>query len=221
MLDYDTDKMMASSPWPPSSGLTTIIVPRESVILPTHASIEINAPASLVWAVLVNMKKYSNWNSFCPKVTIRSQPQGIDSDDPNLHTGTSFIFHVVMDSKKPTSYTDTQLRVLDVSTPEQPSTYIPQTTLESEPSFSSDLSKLYRVSWTTEGGFVARGLKSERFHEIIIIGENSCSVRTWECQGGSLARAVKWMYKDTLKQKFADWCEDLKQESEKQFQEKS
>lgn len=125
-----------------------------------------------------------------------------------------------MDSKKPTSYTDTQLRVLDMSTPEQISSYISQTTLEAEPAFASDLNKLYRISWTTEGGFVARGLKSERFHEILVLGDNSCSVRTWECQGGSLARAVKWMYKDTLKQKFADWCEDLKRESEKQFQEK-
>jgi hypothetical protein len=211
---------MASSPWPPPSGLTTVVVPRESVILPTHASIAINAPASLVWTILTNMSNYPDWNSFCPKVTIRSQPEGVDSSDPNLHLGTSFVFHVVMDSKKPKSYTDTQLRVLDISTPDQPSSYIPQTTLDSEPALASDLSKLYRISWTTEGGFVARGLKSERFHEIIVVSEDSCSVRTWECQGGSLARAVKWMYQDTLKQKFKDWCEDLKRESEKQFQER-
>ena len=209
---------MASSQWPPSSGLTTMVVPRESVILPTYASIEIDAPASVVWEVLLNVNKYPNWNSFCPKVTIRSQPQGTDTHDPNLHNGTSFIFHVVMDSKKPTSYTETQLRVLDISTPDQPSSYIPQAKLDSDPAFTSDLSKLYRISWTTEGGFVARGLKSERFHEIIVLNEKSCLVRTWECQGGSLARAVKWMYKDTLKQKFVEWCEDLKRESEKDFQ---
>ena len=154
-------------------------------------------------------------------MTVHSQPQGTDPADPNLHIGTSFTFHVVMDSKKPTSYTDTQLRVLDISTPEQPSSYIPRTTLDSEASFASELSRLYRISWTTEGGFVAKGLKTERFHEIIILSENTCAVRTWECQGGSLARVVKWMYKDTLKQKFADWCEDLKRESESRFQEKS
>jgi len=194
-------------------------VPRESVILPTYASIEINAPAALVWAVLIDTKRYPDWNSFCPKVTVRSQPEGTDSTDPNLHIGTSFVFHVVMDSRKPTSYTDTQLRVLDISTPEHASSYISQSTLDSEPTFASDLNKLYRITWTTEGGFVARGLKSERFHEIIVSDDSSCLVRTWECQGGSLARAVKWMYKDTLKQKFADWCDDLKKESEKQYQE--
>lgn len=198
-----------------------MVVPRESVILPTYASIEIHAPAALVWTVLVNTEEYPQWNSFCPKVTIRSQPQGTEASDPNLHIGTSFVYHVVMDSKKPTSFTDTQLRVLDISTPEHPSSYIPQTTLDSEESFEAALNKLYRISWTTEGGFVARGLKSERYHEIKILGDRLCSVRTWECQGGSLARAVKWMYKDTLKQKFADWCEDLKRESEKQFQERN
>jgi Polyketide cyclase / dehydrase and lipid transport len=196
-----------------------MIVPRESVILPTYASIEITAPAAFVWAVLVNTGRYPEWNSFCPKVTMRSQPEGTESTDPNLHIGTSFIFHVVMDSNKPTSYTDTQLRVLDISTPQHPSSYIPQTTLDSEPTFQSDLSKLYRICWTTEGGFVSKGLKSERYHEIKVLGDELCSVRTWECQGGSLARAVKWFYKDTLKQKFADWCEDLKRESEKKFQE--
>lgn len=210
---------MSSTQWPPSSGLTTIIVPREAVILPTHAQVEIEAPASLVWAILINTATYPQWNSFSPKVTVHSQPQGIDTGDSKLRVGTSFTFHIVMDSKKPTSYTDTQLRVVDVSTPEQPSSYIPQTTLDSEPSFQSDLGRLYRVSWTTEGGFVAKGLKTERFHEIVPLSAESCALRTWECQGGSLARVVKWMYKDTLSQKFADWCEDLKRESEKQFQE--
>lgn len=30
-----------------------------------------------------------------------------------------------------------------------------------------------------------------------------------------MARAVKYYYKDTLKKKFAEWCEDLKREAEK------
>ena len=123
-----------------------------------------------------------------------------------------------MDSKKPESYTDTQLRVTDISTPESPSAYIPQDTLDSDPALYADLSSVYRISWTTEGGFVARGLKSERYHEIIVLGENECEVRTWECQGGPLARAVKWMYKDTLQKKFAEWCEDLKKGAEAAYQ---
>ncbi|KAI9685101.1 MAG: hypothetical protein M1820_010847 [Bogoriella megaspora] len=199
--------------WPPAIGLTTNIVPRESVILPTHASIRILAPAITTWQILTDTANYSDWCSFCPKVTVHSQPPSGPTDSV-LRRGTHFTFHVVMDSKKPTSYTDTQLRVTDVSTPSDPSTYILQSTLDLEPTFHPDLNNLYRISWTTEGGFVSKGLKSERFHEIIIIAEDECEVRTWECQGGSLARVVKWVYKETLQKKFAEWCEDLKRASE-------
>ena len=122
-----------------------------------------------------------------------------------------------MDAAKPDSVTDTQLRVTDISTPEKPSTYIPQDVLESDETYSSDLGMVYRIAWTTEGSFVAKGLRTERFHEIIPLqgGEEGCEVRTWECQGGILARAVKYYYKDVLKRKFADWCEDLKGEAER------
>ena len=209
--------MALNSHWPPSIGPTTKIVPRESVILPLYASIKINAPATVVWHILTDTAGYSEWCSFCPKVTIHSQPS-TEPNDSSLHVGTSLTFHVVMDSKKPTSYTDTQLRVTDISTPASPSTYIPQETLDSDPALHADLNTIYRISWTTEGGFVSRGLKSERYHEIIILGEDECEVRTWECQGGSLARAVKWMYKDTLQKKFAEWCEDLKKAAEKTYQ---
>lgn len=121
-----------------------------------------------------------------------------------------------MDAAKPDKITETQLRVTDISTPDAPSAYLDQSMLDSDDTFSHDLSKVYRISWTTEGGFVARGLKSERYHEIIPSEDGAaCEVRTWECQGGPLARAVKWMYKSVLQDKFALWCEDLKAESEK------
>jgi hypothetical protein len=121
-----------------------------------------------------------------------------------------------MDSAKPDKVTDTQLRVTDISTPEEPSRYIPQEVLDSEEAYASDLGKVYRIVWTTEGNFVAMGLKTERFHEIIPLGDgDECQVRTWECQGGILARAVKFYYKDVLKTKFEEWCEDLKREAER------
>ena len=215
--------MAASSAtdWPPSRGLTTQIVPREAVVLPTHGSIEIDAPAALVWSLLLDTTTYSSWCSFSPRVTVRSQPETVDPQDLKLHRNTHFTFHVIMDSKKPNSITDTALRVTDISTPKSQSSYIPQTILDSEPTYSADLSTVYRVAWTVEGGFVARGLKSERFHEIILRGDDKCEVRTWECQGGPLARAVKWMYKDVLLQKFQQWCEDLKKEAEKMCREET
>lgn len=120
-----------------------------------------------------------------------------------------------MDPKKPDSVTDTKLRVTDISTPEEPSTYVGKEVLESDGSFERDLGKVYRVSWTTEGGFVARGLRSERFHEVLDLGEEGCEVRTWECQGGMLARVVKSLYKNTLQAKFGEWCQELKTEAER------
>ena len=210
----------ATTTWPPPNGPNTPRVPRESTILPTCASTTISASASTVWAILLDTSKYPNWNSFCPRVMIHSQPPDVDKSDPNLHLNTSFTFHVVMDNAKPDKVTDTQLRVTDVSTPEHPSAYIPQDVLDKDEAYSSDLGKVYRIAWTTEGNFVSRGLRTERFHEIIPLGDGSqCEVRTWECQGGILARAVKFYYKDVLKKKFAEWCEDLKNEAEKKVRE--
>ena len=214
----------STGPWPPSNGLTTPIVPRNSTILSVHGSAHIAAPASLVWQILLDTSEYPRWNTFCPRVTMHSQPQSVDKSEKDKHLlrkDTSFTFHVVMDSSKPSKVTDTKLRVTDVSTPKEPSDYVHQTLADQsdeEKAYTLDLQKVYRISWTTEGGFVARGLKSERFHEVIDFGEDGCEVRTWENQGGVLARAVKYYYKDVLMRKFQEWCTELKAEAERLFE---
>ena len=200
-----------ASAWPPSSGLTTVNVPRKDIILTSSASVRIHADASTVFEALVDVSNYGQWNTFCPRVTVHSQPDGVPAEDSHkLHVGTSFTFYVIMNSSKPQSETPTQLKVTDISTPSTPSSYIPASTLEAEGSFTADLGKVYRISWKCEGGFVSKGLRTERFHEVIAISDKECEVRTWECQGGLLARTVKWMYKDTLMEKFKLWCDDLK-----------
>ncbi|KAL2042187.1 hypothetical protein N7G274_005375 [Stereocaulon virgatum] len=205
--------------WPPANGLTTQRVPRLNVILPIHASTTVAAPASLVWSTLRDLSDFPTWNTFCPSATIHSQPKDAAESEANLlHLDTSFTFNVIMDASKPSKITPTQLRVTDFSTPDAQSGYIPADVLKVDGTYEADLGKVYRIAWSTEGGFVARGLRSERFHEIIVLGENQCEVRTWECQGGVLARAVKYYYKDTLMKKFAEWCEDLKRESERRAQ---
>ena len=206
--------------WPPADGPTTVNVPRQQATLITCASIRINAPAELVWQVLLDVPNYGAWNNFCPKVTVHSQPDGTDANEKGLRKGTSFTFHVVMDSNKPTKETPTQLKVNDVSTPQNPSEYISAEALK-DPGYTADLSKVYRISWSCEGGFVSRGLKTERFHEIIVLGENECEVRTWENQGGMLASTVRWFYKKTLDEKFKLWCDDLKKYSEQKASETS
>lgn len=122
-----------------------------------------------------------------------------------------------MDPAKPDKKTEVPLIVTDMSTPSSPSDYIPQETLSSDASYHSDLTKLYRICWATNAGWP--GLHTERFHEIIDLGEGRCEVRTWENQGGLLARSVKWMYGKFLGKKFEGWVEDLKKYAEKVYAE--
>jgi hypothetical protein len=207
----------ADSTWPPACGLGTPTVSREQATLAISSSITINAPASVVFDVVCETVNYQNWNSQCPSVVIHHQPSGEPANSTILVRGTSFTFNVLMDVKKPNKVQPTQLLVTDISTPEHPSDYIPSEALTSDPSYTSDLKTLYRISWKSEGGFVSRGLRTERFHEIIVKGDNQCEVRTWEIMGGPLASMVKWLYQSTLMKWFQVWCEELKKASEEKF----
>ncbi|KAK5111928.1 hypothetical protein LTR62_004660 [Meristemomyces frigidus] len=208
-----------STIWPPSKGLSTTHVSRQDTVLPIHASTRISAPGHKVLAALLDLSNYNRWNRFCPSATIDEQPQPqaiqsiggeLNNDPTQLQVGTLFTLHVIMNQSKPGSRTDASLRCTDISTPEHPTNYVPNEIRESDAVYYPDLQKLYRVTWKSEGGFVSRGLRAERFHEIIVLSENECEVRTWECQGGILARTVKWMYAKTLMDAFAMWVEDLK-----------
>jgi hypothetical protein len=66
---------------------------------------------------------------------------------------------------------------------------------------------------------VAKGLRSEIFHEVIVLGERECEVKSWECLKGVLARTVKWCCGDTLMGKFGAWMRDLKAVREKRIRE--
>lgn len=204
------------STWPPPNGLTTVIVPRSSAVLPVFSSARIAAPASFVFSIVLDTSWYPTWNTFAPRVTIRSQPASVPEKKQNiLQKDTCFTFHVVMDAKKPDSVSDTKLRVTDYSTPDEQSDYVSKDLLEDDGSFERDQGRVYRVAWTLEGDYVTKGLRSERFHEIIDLGDHECEVRTWECQGGLLAKVVKSMYKDVLEAKFQQWCQELKTEAER------
>jgi hypothetical protein len=204
--------------WPPASGLNTPTCAHQDASLTTTGLTRISAPAALVFSIVVDTATYPDWCTFVPRVTITSQPSGVPSDSTKLEIGTAFTYHVAMDPSKPHKETPTYLRVTDISTPESPSSYIPQDVLDHDASYTSDLSMVYRISWKGDGGFFSRGLRTERFHEVIIIGEKECEVRTWESMGGPLARTVKWMYKGTLEKRFREWCEDLKTFAERKAQ---
>ena len=218
---------MGDNSWPPAQGVTSIRVPRQRTVLPVSASIHINAPAQRVLDALLDAPRYGRWNTFIPKVTIDSQPDQNNSN--RLQLGTIFTFHVVMNSAEPDSQTPTSLKVSSISLPERPSDYIPKDMIECDPCFYSDQSKVYRVTWTDHGGLQSYGLQVERFHEVIVLGEDRCEVRTWvsfannsikvphpdcselqECQTGVLAYVVKWLYRKVLEEKFQDWVTGLK-----------
>jgi hypothetical protein len=209
--------------WPPATGPTTKIVPRSSAILTLSHKELVHAPASLVFSAILNVGEYKEWNNWVPDVRIDSQPAATSScpspspeeDGRMLRIGTHMTFSVIMDASKPQSINTTNLKVLDISTPEAPSSYLSPQMLD-DPTFTADLSKIYRVSWTSAGGFMARFMQLERFHEVVKRGEKECEVRTWEVMGGVLARVVKGVYGETLQEKVGLWCRDLKRWCEEQ-----
>jgi hypothetical protein len=201
------------STWPPPSGLATPTTPRASAVLTLAASTRISAPAATVFAIVCDTAKYPEWNTFIPKVTILSQPEGTDAESKVLELNTKFVFHAVMDLKKPGKDTPTQLRITDFSTPEKPyNEYLGD--LIKDESFTEDTSIVYRIAWKGEGSYLVMGLQTERFHEVIIRGEEECEVRTWEVMSGPVAYTVKWMFKANLQSKFELWVEDLKKRAE-------
>ncbi|KAK4556225.1 hypothetical protein LTR86_006922 [Recurvomyces mirabilis] len=197
--------------------MTSIRVPRERTILSVSALIHINAPAQRVFNALLDTPKYGRWNTFIPGVTITSQPDHVKDDSTLLQLGTLFNFHVVMNSSKPDSQTPTSLKVSSISTPERLSDYVPEDMIEGDACFYPDQSKVYRVTWIDHGSLQSRALQVERFHEVIVLGENECEVSTWECQDGILAYVVKWLYGEVLEEKFQDWVKGLKQYCESAY----
>jgi hypothetical protein len=209
--------------WPPSSGLTSKSVPRENAILQVSYSINIHAPAPLVFDAILHVAKYPKWNTWVPTARILTNPMTSEPDiDPNdfshMRIGSVMNFDVIMDANMPNKVRVTPLMVVDICTPSAPTSYLSPEMLE-DPTFTADLSKVYRVSWTGYGGMYAFGMKLERFHEVIVKGDAECEVRTWEVMSGILTRLVKFLYQGTLQEKVGLWCKDLKQWCEDQHAE--
>lgn len=177
------------------------------------SSIFIAAPSSKVWAALTDTSTWPSWNSFVPRVTIRSQPDTRSDNDHNdtstlspvLQLGTRLTFHVRMDpdSSQRQAATDIHLVITE---------YVPPDAAKGTTG---------RICWALD--FDVRGamgpslLKAERVHELkdveITEGENvlrGTEVRNWECQAGWLVYVVKWMYGGKIRRNFELWVQDLK-----------
>jgi hypothetical protein len=205
--------MSGNATWPPPNGVTSKIVPRDSAVFQISYSTVVRAPAPLVFDTILHAANYQAWNTWVPRAEILDQ-----NAQDRMSIGCAMQFTVVMNADKPNDVTLTPLKVVDICTPSSPTSYLTPELLE-DPAFTADFSKVYRVSWTGNGGMYAFGMKLERFHEVIVTGDNECEVRTWEIMSGILSRVVKLMYEDTLKGKVGLWCEDLKKYCEKMHNE--
>lgn len=219
--------IMSAVAWPPQD-VSTPTVSAQDGVFATTGSAHINAPASFIFDMLLDTSTYSEWCTFVPRVVVDAQPstttchgEGDKADDRSsvLKLGTKFTFFAVMGGPG-SKQTSRHLIVSDISTPSDPSSYIPSATLDASSVYTADLSNVYRVAWKGDKiDIFALGLNTERFHELIVRGREQCEIRTWEVMGGVLAHTVKWLYRKTLNIKFSEWCEELKEYGEKKWTE--
>jgi hypothetical protein len=134
-----------------------------------------------VWDTLINTSTWPQWNSFCPRVTIREQPAQSVADgnnasavvppSPVLQLGTRMTFHVDMDSSTP-SYSAKKKNNGSDGTGDQPKRKLRPMSLVVtlfEPPGSST-KEPGRIAWagdpTGPGGFPSWLHFVERVHEI-------------------------------------------------------
>ncbi|OGE54545.1 hypothetical protein PENARI_c006G10767 [Penicillium arizonense] len=160
---------------------TPTITPKAAT-LHIGSSTLISAPAAKVWSTLTDTSTWPAWNSFVPRVTIRSQPSNTTTPNditndpsPTLQKGTRFIFHVRMDptstSTKPQAATDVYGLVTECAAP------------------NAETGDIGRIVWTVDpdapGAMPQSLLKAERVHEVTAV-EGGTEVRNWEAQVGWL-----------------------------------
>lgn len=184
---------------PKNSTRSTPTIAATDATLQIGSSTTISASSARVWAALTDTSTWPDWNSFVPRVTIRSQPDQDESTplSPVLQIGTKVTFHVRMDpdSTKPQAATDAQLVVTEYVAP------------------NAGTGTTGRIVWVGDydaPGSMSRSLlTAERVHEVTDV-EGGTEVRNWECQVGWMVYVVKWMYGAKLNHNFELWVQDLK-----------
>jgi hypothetical protein len=190
---------------PSNAARATPTITPEAAVLHIGSSTHINAPTTKVWGALTDTSTWPAWNSFVPRVTIRSQPSKTTNDatndelSPILQNDTRFIFHVRMDptstSTKPQAATDVYGRVTECTPP------------------NAETGEMGRIVWGVDpdapGAMSTSLLKAERVHELKTV-EGGTEVRNWEAQTGWLVYVVRLMYGQRLRDNFQLWVDDLR-----------
>ena len=180
-------------------------------ILYITSSIFTYAPCQTIWETLIDTSTWPSWNTFCPRVTIRDQPQqpAATGDQtaptlsPVLQQGTRMTFHVHMDPASQEEH-DVHLVVTEFQPP------------------NATMRKPGRIAWgvdSTESGTLPQFLlRAERVHEIAEVEREEADgtrragteVRNWEVEAGCVAYVVRWKYGEVLQGFFETWVHDLK-----------
>ena len=169
-------------------------VNRQEEILPTpllpnggvftgSSSIVIMAPASRVFAAIVDTANYDKWNTFVPSVEILKQPSDHTDNAEKLRVGTEMRFTAYM--KPGGSGRSTLIQVTE---------------------FDSEACK---ICWKFNGGS-SWLLRSERVQEMTDKEDGTCEYRTWDTFAGPIAYIIRFIYVNDLRDRFNDWGSGLK-----------
>jgi hypothetical protein len=174
---------------------------RQQEILPTprlpnggvftvSSSIVISAPASRVFAAIVDTSNYDKWNTFVPSVEIPKQPSDQRDNAEKLSLGTDMIFTAYMKPGGSGRTNPIQVTMFD--------------------------SEAYKICWKFNGGY-SWLLRSERVQEMTDKEDGTCEYRTWETFAGPLAYIVRLIYNNDLHERFNDWGSNLKRYVEEEW----
>ncbi|EMC93961.1 hypothetical protein BAUCODRAFT_216246 [Baudoinia panamericana UAMH 10762] len=160
-----------------------------------YADTKINAPPKAVYDAILDIEKWKDWNSFVFDVKVTSHPHS-HHRALRMEEGTNMIFSVRMTED-------------DRTTSKEQCTHVgPLRTLADH-----DPPALTHIRWSLHNaalmapGFV---IKAERTNELEDVGDGTTIYRTWQTFGGMFANSVKKKYEQALKDRFQDWCRDLK-----------
>ncbi|KAK3117206.1 hypothetical protein LTR53_001633 [Teratosphaeriaceae sp. CCFEE 6253] len=156
-----------------------------------YAETAIAAPPRAVHDALLDINAWPAWNSFVPEVHITSHPH---SHLANLRMveGTNMIFHL-------------QITPTERITTRQACSHIGELRTLRDHAAPA----VTRIRWDLHNatsmvpGFM---LKAQRVNEIEDLGDG----RTWETFAGWRASHYRKAYEGALRERFAEWCRDLK-----------
>ncbi|KAK5747230.1 hypothetical protein LTR17_000365 [Elasticomyces elasticus] len=172
-----------------------------------YAGIAIDAPVQAILDVLLDIQNWGSWNSYVPgelkgehalqedcEVEITSHPHS-HKKGLKMMEGTNMVFH------------------FNLTETEKMTKRIACTHIGKVRTLAGGHPALTHIRWDMHNaGSMTPGflMKAQRMHEIEDLGHGKAIYRTWETFSGWRASHWKNQYEQILKDRFQDWCRDLK-----------